>query len=470
MTRRLAWTAALAGLLVGPAALAQRTAGPGQEKLLGKEDTIGPDALRRMAEQLKALQGGKLDPRLLDDILKLKSQYPGLSNEDLARRLLREHPELQDPRQARALDEWLRQARGLQGGGFPGGMPQVGPLLGQPRENLQPIRPQLNQARQQPATAQEPNDQPGRTAPPPDGGGPGGQPNDAGGPARPDQPIPGDRGGNLDMPEGMAERFRGFQPAVNGPSFEQLARRRQQFEAVAAWWEKNVGKLDDTPAVRDLLLEMFTGQSASGAAGGSLGELLDGPAGEGFGKLADRLGGSGWKLPDLGIGKGWGGGDRSGFTPPEAPSSGSSSFGFGGVGGGAGSWLPVVAFLVVAAAGLVLWWLWPKLLAKRADGPRPLPGLGPWPVDPRAIADREALVKAFEYLSVLVCGAGARVWNHVTIASALARAVPQAEALADPLARLYAVARYTPADEPLPPAAIAEAREYLCELAGVSAA
>lgn len=125
---------------------------------------------------------------------------------------------------------------------------------------------------------------------------------------------------------------------------------------------------------------------------------------------------------------------------------------------------------MVAAVGLVLWWLWPKLMARGEPGPRPLPGLGPWPVDPRHIADREALVKAFEYLSVLVCGGGARVWNHLTIASALERAVPQAEALADPLARLYAVARYTPAYEPLPPGAIAEAREYLCELAGVSAA
>jgi hypothetical protein len=91
-------------------------------------------------------------------------------------------------------------------------------------------------------------------------------------------------------------------------------------------------------------------------------------------------------------------------------------------------------------------------------------------VDPRSIADREALIQAFEYLSVLMCGGGARTWNHVTIASALERAVPQAEALADPLARLYAVARYTPADQPLPPGAVAEARGYLCELAGVPAA
>jgi hypothetical protein len=118
----------------------------------------------------------------------------------------------------------------------------------------------------------------------------------------------------------------------------------------------------------------------------------------------------------------------------------------------------------------VLWWLWPKLTAAREDGPRPLPGLGPWPVDPRRIADRDGLVRAFEYLSVLLCGQGVRTWNHVAIAAALERAVPQADALAGPLAKLYALARYTPADEPLPPAAIAEARGYLCDLAGVSAA
>jgi hypothetical protein len=256
------------------------------------------------------------------------------------------------------------------------------------------------------------------------------------------------------------------QRGYDGVSLETLERRQRQFQAAAGWWENNVGPLDETPALRQLLVEMFTGQSGTGEDTGSLGELLDGPAGEGFGKIADRLGGSGFNLPKLGLG---GDAGDSSFTPPSAP-SGSSFGGIGGFNGGASSWLPVVILLVAAALGLVLWWLWPKLMAGGEAGPRPLPGLGPWPVDPRTIADREALVKAFEYLSVLVCGGGVRTWNHVTIASALERAVPQAEALADPLARLYAVARYTPADEPLPPGAVAEAREYLCELAGVPAA
>ncbi len=180
------------------------------------------------------------------------------------------------------------------------------------------------------------------------------------------------------------------------------------------------------------------------------------------------LGGSGWKLPDMGFGSG-ASSTGTGFTPPSAPDA-TSFGGFGSVGGvGGDSWLPVIVLAVVMAVALVLWWLWPRIVGLR-DEPRPLPGLGPWPIDPRSIADREGLVKAFEYLSVLVCGAGAKVWNHVTIATALERAVPQADALADPLARLYAVARYTPANEDLPPGAIAEARQYLCELAGVRAA
>jgi hypothetical protein len=90
-------------------------------------------------------------------------------------------------------------------------------------------------------------------------------------------------------------------------------------------------------------------------------------------------------------------------------------------------------------------------------------------VDPRAIADREALVRAFEYLSVRSCGDGAKVLNHVALAAALRAGGGPAGDAAEPLARLYAVARYTPADEPLPESALAEARNYLCRLAGVTA-
>jgi hypothetical protein len=246
---------------------------------------------------------------------------------------------------------------------------------------------------------------------------------------------------------------------------EQLGRRQQQFQAFAHWWEHNVGSLDETPELRQFLMEMFSNQS--GMEGGSLGDLFDGPSGDGIGNLAEKLGESGWKLPEFGLGTSESG-PESGFSPPSAPSAPSFS-GMSGFSGGEGSWLPVVALFVVAVGGLVLWWLWPRLMGQKEVAPRPLPGLGPWPVDPRAIADREALVKAFEYLSILVCGGGARMWNHVTIAGALERAVPQAEALAKPLARLYAIARYLPAQEPIPQSAIVEARGYLCELAGVPA-
>jgi hypothetical protein len=145
--------------------------------------------------------------------------------------------------------------------------------------------------------------------------------------------------------------------------------------------------------------------------------------------------------------------------------SGSPAGGFGGVGGD--SWLPVILLGAFAVVGLVLWWIWPKLKARGHAEPQQVPGLGPWPVDPRTISDRESLVKAFEYLSVLQCGTGARTWNHVTIADGLRRVVPSAREIADPLSELYAVARYTPVDEPFPTPFLNDARGYLCRLAGV---
>jgi hypothetical protein len=443
-------------LLSATVVLAQQPApGVGAEQPIGPP-TVSPDSLRRMAEQLKLLQGAKLDPKLLQDIAAFQARNPHLSKEQVAEHF-RNHPSLRDPKQLEALNQLMRQFGAQPGGNGQFGEGAVPPMPDRPPAGQLPMPPPIERPG------------PGEFRPP-----------------MPPSPAPADP--NRDRPEGGMPPFQEMRPdrrfdiqdGMNnrlppprapqwndGVSLETLERRQQQFRAFAGWWETNVGPLDETPALRQIMLEMFTGQSGTGADTGSLGELLEGPAGEGFGKIADRLGGSGFKLPEFGFGKG--GGGNSSFTAPPAP-SGTSFGGLGSVNGGAGSWLPVVVLLVAAGLGLVLWWLWPKLMAQGDPGPRPLPGLGPWPVDPRHITDREALVRAFEYLSVLVCGGGARVWNHVTIASALERAVPQAEALADPLARLYAVARYTPADEPLPPGAIAEAREYLCELAGVPSA
>ena len=82
---------------------------------------------------------------------------------------------------------------------------------------------------------------------------------------------------------------------------------------------------------------------------------------------------------------------------------------------------------------------------------------------------RENLIVAFEYLSVLSCGYGAKNWNHITIANELRRVVPEADPIADELGELYALARYTPAEQTLPPHVIPDARQFLCELAGVRA-
>ena len=93
---------------------------------------------------------------------------------------------------------------------------------------------------------------------------------------------------------------------------------------------------------------------------------------------------------------------------------------------------------------------------------------GPWPIDPRQINTREDVVKAFEYLSVLICGPAAKTWTHNTIADSLADLAATHGETAVMLARLYELARYAPLDEPLTREELMEARELVCGLAGVS--
>lgn len=239
----------------------------------------------------------------------------------------------------------------------------------------------------------------------------------------------------------------------------------EQYRSAAQWWERNVGPLDKTPAVRNMLLEMFTGTNDLGQpTGGALRDVME-SAGKSFtGSDAAKLFPNG--PPDLG------GLSRPDIDPGSwslgtpGPPAGGPSF---SVGGG-GSWLPMILFAVVAAVGIALFWLWPRLTKGATDGPTPVPGLGPWPLDPRSITDRDGLVRAFEYLSVLLNGSAARTWNHCTIAGAFRRNVPRAAAGADELADAYAVARYTPSGQPMTPEQVATARGHLCRIAGVSPA
>jgi hypothetical protein len=80
------------------------------------------------------------------------------------------------------------------------------------------------------------------------------------------------------------------------------------------------------------------------------------------------------------------------------------------------------------------------------------------------------VVKVFEFLSVMLCGPGAKTWTHATIAgelTSLARSEPET---ALKLARLYELARYAPLDEPLTRTELLEARRLACELAGIDEA
>jgi hypothetical protein len=88
-------------------------------------------------------------------------------------------------------------------------------------------------------------------------------------------------------------------------------------------------------------------------------------------------------------------------------------------------------------------------------------------VSPEAVASRQDVVRAFEYLSLLKLGPAVKSRNHIELAAELGREAIDARHAADRLASVYEKARYTPADEPLSADALADARKELCFLAGV---
>jgi hypothetical protein len=93
--------------------------------------------------------------------------------------------------------------------------------------------------------------------------------------------------------------------------------------------------------------------------------------------------------------------------------------------------------------------------------------LGPWPVQPGAVANRDDLVRAFEYLALLRLGAVARTSNHLAVAARLGAVDPddQRRAAAAELARLYERARYEPEPVSLDDSQLEAARRDLTLLA-----
>jgi len=168
-----------------------------------------------------------------------------------------------------------------------------------------------------------------------------------------------------------------------------------------------------------------------------------------------------WSLPEVPAPHGW--------SPGPAPSLGVSpeSAGEGLI------WL-----LLAVLMGVVVWRLAGKSSPVHGAGDqawRP----GPWPVSPARVTTRHDLIRAFEYLALLLLGPQAGACHHRELASRIGQSGNPATArhrqqAAEELALLYERARYAPSaglvDQPLTNEDQALARLNLCLLAGMGGA
>ncbi|MBA4189967.1 MAG: hypothetical protein C0467_18435 [Planctomycetaceae bacterium] len=265
--------------------------------------------------------------------------------------------------------------------------------------------------------------------------------------------------------------------------------RTKSLQAFAALWERNVGPLSETPEVQRALFEAI-GENGfdfdmKDDKGNSIWDLLK--RGEGSdSNLDDFLKGSGgsgsnwglgnWELPKLGD---WFGSRRSSggnspswlgsSSPSPRPTPSGSGWSFGGGGGLiALSGKQILIVVLLLALIVMVFYQLKKRVGQESSLAFAGVGVGAWPVDPRSISTREDVVKAFEYLSVLICGPSAKNWTHSTIATTLADLATTHERTAMMLARLYELARYAPLDEALTHNELVESRKLVCSLAGVS--
>ncbi|MBY0459906.1 MAG: hypothetical protein K2V38_21515, partial [Gemmataceae bacterium] len=200
--------------------------------------------------------------------------------------------------------------------------------------------------------------------------------------------------------------------------------RTKAAQTATALWEKNVGPIDESPAVKraiyDLVSDREVMDSLTDANGKNLFDMFNLDGGDGFGDLfggKDGIGGK-WEWPKLDWKLDWAPKVNVGeprerprwpdVRTPDSPRSnwlnGMGSFNLGGL---QVPWLLFLVLLVLVVVAVV-WWKRDQLFAFGPREPIIPHGLGPWPLDPRAINTREDIVKAFEYLSVLICGPAAK--------------------------------------------------------------
>lgn len=230
------------------------------------------------------------------------------------------------------------------------------------------------------------------------------------------------------------------------------------------WFGQQVMKVADSlglgPAVKDKLADAGKNSVKNGDNGKSwnLSDYFP----------ADKINDAGsfvskFKLPSM---------PDVGPVSPQVPNAPTGPVGLT-MGGTDGLLNVLVVVVVVVIAGIVAW----KLMSlKQGQAEKAEDGwqLGAWPVHPSAVRTRADLVKAFEYLAVLLLGPKARTRHHLELAQELGRHSKSADTrrseAARTLAYLYEIARYTPEEETLPPKELATAQHELSFLAGAALA
>jgi hypothetical protein len=159
---------------------------------------------------------------------------------------------------------------------------------------------------------------------------------------------------------------------------------------------------------------------------------------------------------------------------PSLPSFGNSSASTAATVASAGdSWMPaLLSLLMLALMVLLLCRMAARAQAQAGPGDAESWRLGSWPVAPSAVATRQDVIRAFEYLALLLLGPSAGACHHRALAERLAEqdsGNPARRQAAEILASFYEQARYAPAGESLSPEELIDARHALCYLAGVTA-
>jgi len=475
---------------------------------------LSPQQLSQFGEWVQNFPGlaGNSQRSLLELIRRTHQRYPTAKLEDIAQLILRENPGLQSPQGIEQLEKLFNQLQGSLRPGIAIPEPQIRPRGSKPgwfhpgEEQPSRLEPPSQQNSRRPRNLFEPKrydeaPEPSASTSPKMSPFPGlaawpewierlqsllpGQmplisptpPSTTGPvplapPERSDDSDPRDHGGPKPYPR-LPDEESPVSDAVDVASpidLEQLAQRERQFLAIKQFWERYFGSLDETPALRALMLDLFTGENGIDAETGvTLVSLLEAPN-ENTPKLInwlekvidfDRWNPGPLSFPSFGM-----------STPNPTSRSGPRLPGTYSLSSFLGETL-LLAIWVMLTVGVVIWLLRRgRLLTgfNNLTSPSTWQDIASWPIDPRRIQDRKDLIRAFEHLSLKACGSAAQTWHHRQIAEALRRLLSgtAAAASATPLADCYALARYSPSSEPLPAAVVAEARQHLCRIAGIA--